>query len=659
MNIHNINDKELVEYITQMYKDGKYYDIIDLLTNDILSSRNNSELFLRRGMAYCMIYENSKAIADLEKSIELNSKSALAYFTIGKSYSNKDDYNNALKYYDKAIEIDNNYTSAYYNRAIVWFDKQNYQNAIKDIDKTLSLEPEAQDAYLTRGIILIEQKEYDKAIKDLSKAIKMKPNDDDALVHRGSAYGYKNELEHALSDFQAAIEINPKNSRAWHNIGSIYSNKKDYNTAVEYYEKAILINPYEPLNYNNKGITLGKQGKYKEALGEFDKALGLDHTNRIATIYKNQTLAILGKKSEIYTLESAYDIINHLVSILPIDDRSIILDKTYDIYKNHIDKILEYSFIDRESDIEYQNEDGSKSKYLVHYTNLEVADKLITEERNSKFRYYNAAYMNDPQEGHIIFDFFNSPNDKSIEKAFTQGKTTEEPWNHFYIGSFLPANQHEDELVMWRMYGKDKHNNEASGCSIIVDASFFKILRERTEKNKQGFSRNYSYLLHMQQETLFRVIYFNNETNEFICNKGTSKMISKDLKELKKELKALIHLKNTNPNKQKDEVINKVVYYLLSSFRYIFKSINYVQENEIRIIQNRKPTSTFVLVDTETSNLPRKQYVESMRDMRPFIKKVILGPKIEKPNQWLYLDTIMKKKGINDFCIIPSKVKYQ
>ena len=42
-----------------------------------------------------------------------------------------------------------------------------------------------------------------------------------------------------------------------------------------------------------------------------------------------------------------------------------------------------------------------ESREVAHYTSLHTLKYLANEER---FRFYNAAYMNDPEEGSVFFD---------------------------------------------------------------------------------------------------------------------------------------------------------------------------------------------------------------------------------------------------------------
>src|SRR5690606_3283124 len=116
----------------------------------------------------------------------------------------------------------------------------------------------------------------------------------------------------------------------------------------------------------------------------------------------------------------------------------------------------------------------SDAQNVVHYTKLFVSD-IYVSSLYSKMHYSNAIYMNDPKEGKMLVKYFN---DDRITQAYINGEKRNE--SSVYLGSFLPAEEdeigksYEDELVMWRTYGKDANGKEAAGCNLVLSTDFFK-----------------------------------------------------------------------------------------------------------------------------------------------------------------------------------------
>ena len=82
---------------------------------------------------------NKEAIATYNKAIEVNPKSAIAYYYRGDEYLQLEDKEKALQDYDKAINIDPNYANAYFDRGAVSYLLGNEEKAVNDFEKAAEL----------------------------------------------------------------------------------------------------------------------------------------------------------------------------------------------------------------------------------------------------------------------------------------------------------------------------------------------------------------------------------------------------------------------------------------------------------------------------------------------------------------------------------------
>jgi len=286
--------------------------------------------------------------------------------------------------------------------------------------------------------------------------------------------------------------------------------------------------------------------------------------------------------------------------------------------------------------------------------------------------------MNDPDEGKILFKCLNDVNDTSIERSFLAGKQEED--NNVYLGSFL-ISKHQDDLVMWRTYGKDEKSVEAAGCSFVIKTTFFDAdsgflqpqIRKPTKTSSSSISvdidtGNQPSIIRSQPDipnntaktsksemtsadygkisgqSLNKVLYFDNEKKIVVGDNGPEITIA--INDLKNNLLRLIFLKSKDETDIKNITVNRIIFRLLSELRYLFKSSDYSFENELRVIQYVEPKNEKVSIDDNGGAfLPKRLYINSNKPVQPFIEKIILGPKVPSPAQWMYLDVAMKKKG--------------
>ena len=114
------------------------------------------------------------------------------YVSRAEVYSDRQEYDNAIRNYSEAIRLDPNYQNAYQWRGEAYYHKKDYDKAISDYTEAIRLEPGNafgnSEIYEMRGEAYFAKKDYNKAISDYSEAIRLVPNWADTYYNRGLAY---------------------------------------------------------------------------------------------------------------------------------------------------------------------------------------------------------------------------------------------------------------------------------------------------------------------------------------------------------------------------------------------------------------------------------------------------------------------------------------
>jgi tetratricopeptide (TPR) repeat protein len=203
------NTNTLREKVAQLYNMGKFEDVIISLTDEVLETEQNTELYVLRGNTWHDKEEFDKAITDYNKAIEINPKDAELYLWRGITMYNKKDFDGAIADYTKVIKINSNFDLAFYNRGLAWFAKKEYDKAIADYTKIIKFDSKYADTYYKdRGNAWKAKKEYNKAIADYTKAIEKNPDFANAYYSRGLAKKEINiDLEGSKQDFEKYLEL--------------------------------------------------------------------------------------------------------------------------------------------------------------------------------------------------------------------------------------------------------------------------------------------------------------------------------------------------------------------------------------------------------------------------------------------------------------------
>lgn len=97
---------------------------------------------------------------------------AEAYFDRGMAYFKKGDNDRAIANFNKSIELDP-YKDAYFYRGMAYAYKGNVDRTISDLTKSIELNPELDEAYYNRGVAYGRKGDYDRFIADYKIAARL------------------------------------------------------------------------------------------------------------------------------------------------------------------------------------------------------------------------------------------------------------------------------------------------------------------------------------------------------------------------------------------------------------------------------------------------------------------------------------------------------
>lgn len=175
------HDQPMYHYICYkkafcLYELIQYDEALTTVKQAIKITKDQSRYKWIKGSSYWLegrIYskkdENKKAVQSFYKALDYVPESRL-YATIGYKEIQLKQYKKALDNLNKAIELDSKTAYAYSNRAWLYIHYGKLKEARTDITTAIRLDPANPYAYKHRALIFIEQKELDKACEDLHKA---------------------------------------------------------------------------------------------------------------------------------------------------------------------------------------------------------------------------------------------------------------------------------------------------------------------------------------------------------------------------------------------------------------------------------------------------------------------------------------------------------
>jgi tetratricopeptide (TPR) repeat protein len=246
-----------------------------------------------RGQAWYCKHDYDKAIKDFDEAIRLFSVAepdalddgddedtlngvrrwqAEVFYSRGKAWEGKFDYDKALRDFDEAIRLDATVATFYFARGNAWAGKRDYDKAMPDFDDAIRLDPNVAEFYFGRGGICSKQQDYVEAISDYDEAIRLDSSRAAFFNQRGVAWSYV-DIDKAISDFSHAIRLDPSNAEHYQNRAEALSFTNDYDRAIEDFNTAIGLEPEDADHYVGRGKAWHAKKEHARAIDDFDEAL--------------------------------------------------------------------------------------------------------------------------------------------------------------------------------------------------------------------------------------------------------------------------------------------------------------------------------------------------------------------------------------------------
>ena len=96
---------QLIEKAIELDDNGSYKEIIALLTDEILKSESDADLYIWRGNAFYSLHEQKKAQDDYDEALSIDPEHALAYYNRAQVEIVNNDFAKATDDINKVIRV--------------------------------------------------------------------------------------------------------------------------------------------------------------------------------------------------------------------------------------------------------------------------------------------------------------------------------------------------------------------------------------------------------------------------------------------------------------------------------------------------------------------------------------------------------------------------
>ena len=176
-----------------------------------IQGAEDSVFYRNRSYVRRLQSNNTNALADLNRAVQLNSNNADAYYDRGFTELELGNFQASVSDLSKYIEQYPFNSEAYFARGLALQKIQKLDEAIADYDTGIRLNPKNPKIFLLRGCVKMKLRNFSGGITDFTSAIELQTNN--ALAYKARAYGYKakGDLTGFTNDWNFYLQFNRTN----------------------------------------------------------------------------------------------------------------------------------------------------------------------------------------------------------------------------------------------------------------------------------------------------------------------------------------------------------------------------------------------------------------------------------------------------------------
>ena len=304
--IEPTNEEIYIQKANICSKRDQHEKAVELLKTALKYTDDYADVYNLIGMEYLFMDNLEKAKENCIKCLEEDLEDKSALYNVVYCFEFLDQNQEAIAYLNKYIDKNPYSEIAWHQLGRLHYGVKEYENAIRACEYATLIDDEFLGAFMEKAKAYERLKKYEEAIESYSRTIELDDATSYALLRMGKCYEKLGNKALALKHFNQTVHEDPLLDKGWIAITDFYVRQKNYQKALFFVNKALAIDNQNHLYWKRYASINKQMNFFEEAEFGYRKAVEFGETGLETWLFWVDILQFLGEfESAIQTLLQA------------------------------------------------------------------------------------------------------------------------------------------------------------------------------------------------------------------------------------------------------------------------------------------------------------------------------------------------------------------
>ena len=289
------NDEIYIQKANIYSKRDDHEKAVELLKTALEYTDDYADVYNLLGMEHLFMDNLELAKENFIKCLEEDPEDQASLYNVVYCYEFLDQNQQAIDYLNKYIDLNPYSEIAWHQIGRLSYGLKNYKEAIRAFDYATLIDDEFMGAFMEKAKAHERLKQYEEAIENYKKTIELDDATSYALLRIGKCYEKLGNKPFALKYYNKTVHEDPLLDKGWIAITDFYVREKNFTKALYFVNKALAIDNQNALYWKRFGTINKKINLFEEAELGYRKAVEFGDFQLDTWLFWVDTLQFLGE----------------------------------------------------------------------------------------------------------------------------------------------------------------------------------------------------------------------------------------------------------------------------------------------------------------------------------------------------------------------------